>query len=89
MSPSSHAVLPPEAPQPVKGGVEPLIVRGPRRPDLMRHEMLPDVFEATAQRLPHKVALIEMTSGTQIIVRDNNGWVGGADPRREGTASGD
>ncbi len=37
----------------------------------------------------HKVALIEMTSGTQIIVRDNNGWVGGADPRREGTASGD
>ncbi|MGC9562023.1 Pls/PosA family non-ribosomal peptide synthetase [Brachymonas sp. M4Q-1] len=66
MSPSSHAVLPPEAPQPVKGGVEPLIVRGPRRPDLMRHEMLPDVFEATAQRLPHKVALIDGASGNTL-----------------------
>ena len=37
----------------------------------------------------HKVALIEMTSGTQIIMRSKDGWVGGADPRREGTALGD
>ena len=37
----------------------------------------------------HKVALIEMTSGTQIIVRARDGWTGGADPRREGTALGD
>ena len=37
----------------------------------------------------HKVALIEMTSGTQIIMRARDGWTGGADPRREGTALGD
>lgn len=37
----------------------------------------------------HKVALIDMTSGTQIIMRSKDGWVGGADPRREGTALGD
>ena len=37
----------------------------------------------------HEVSLIEMTSGTQIIARDENGWVAGADPRREGTAAGD
>ncbi len=37
----------------------------------------------------HKVSLIEMTSGTQIIVRDKDGLSAGADPRREGTALGD
>ncbi|NNG65033.1 gamma-glutamyltransferase, partial [Pseudomonas fragi] len=28
----------------------------------------------------HEVSAIEMTSGTQIIVRDQNGWAAGADP---------
>lgn len=37
----------------------------------------------------HEVSAIEMTSGTQIIIRDKNGWAAGADPRREGTALGD
>ena len=37
----------------------------------------------------HDVSAIEMTSGTQIIVRDGKGWAAGADPRREGTALGD
>lgn len=37
----------------------------------------------------HNVTPIEMTSGTQIIVRDGDGWTAGADPRREGTALGD
>jgi len=37
----------------------------------------------------HEVSAIEMTSGTQIIVRDQNGWAAGAAPRREGTALGD
>ncbi|MNR08876.1 Gamma-glutamyltranspeptidase [compost metagenome] len=37
----------------------------------------------------HDVTPIEMTSGTQVIARDANGWVAGADPRREGTALGD
>jgi len=37
----------------------------------------------------HKVTPIEMTSGTQAIVRHGQGWIGGADPRREGTVLGD
>ena len=37
----------------------------------------------------HDVSVIDMTSGTQIIARDKNGWAAGADPRREGTALGD
>ena len=34
------------------------------------------------------VSVLEMTSGTQTIVRTNNGWIGGADPRREGMVMG-
>ncbi len=34
------------------------ILYGPERPDLLRHEILADLFEATAARLPHKTALI-------------------------------
>ena len=37
----------------------------------------------------HAVSPIEMTSGTQVIVRDGQGWSAGADPRREGVALGD
>lgn len=33
------------------------ILYGPDRPDLMRHEILADVFEATAARIPNKIAL--------------------------------
>lgn len=35
----------------------PLIVRGPGRPDLLLNETLADLFEATAQRCPDKIAL--------------------------------
>jgi len=38
--------------------------------------------------LGHPVAVIELTSGSQAIVRTRNGWVGGADPRREGIVRG-
>lgn len=34
------------------------ILRGPDRPDLLRHEILADVFEATAARVPGKTALM-------------------------------
>lgn len=37
----------------------------------------------------HDVTPIDMTSGTQVIVRDGQGWAAGADPRREGMALGD
>ena len=36
----------------------PPILHGPDRPDLLRHEILADVFEATAARLPGKTALM-------------------------------
>lgn len=34
------------------------ILRGPDRPDLLRHEILADIFEATAARVPDKTALV-------------------------------
>jgi gamma-glutamyltranspeptidase / glutathione hydrolase len=39
--------------------------------------------------LGHEVRLIEMTSGVHAFQRTRAGWVGGADPRREGVAKGD
>jgi len=39
--------------------------------------------------LGHRVAVIPHTSGLQAIVRARNGWIGGADPRREGIVLGD
>jgi len=39
--------------------------------------------------LGHEVAVITQTSGTQAIVRTRDGWIGGADPRREGTVRGE
>lgn len=37
----------------------------------------------------HALREVEMTSGLALIVRQGRGWVGAADPRREGTAGGD
>lgn len=34
------------------------ILHGPDRPDLLRHEILADIFEATAARVPDKTALV-------------------------------
>jgi len=34
------------------------------------------------------VSVIQLTSGLQTIVRTKNGWIGGADPRREGVVNG-
>ncbi|MFJ4290049.1 gamma-glutamyltransferase [Cupriavidus sp. NPDC089707] len=53
----------------------------------------PGLVQALQQR-GHQVAEIEMTSGTQAIVRRQGPdgkvvWAGGADPRREGVAVGD
>ena len=41
------------------------------------------------ERFGERVELMEMTSGTHLVIRDGNGWTGAADPRREGTARGD
>jgi non-ribosomal peptide synthetase-like protein len=36
-----------------------VVLRGPERPDLLRHEVLADIFEATASAHPEQIALIE------------------------------
>ena len=38
--------------------------------------------------LGHEVSVMEHTSGLHAIVRTKRGWIGGADPRREGTVKG-
>ncbi len=40
------------------------------------------------QALGAPVRVMDFTSGTQAIVRTRSGWIGGADPRREGTVMG-
>jgi gamma-glutamyltranspeptidase/glutathione hydrolase len=39
--------------------------------------------------LGHRVILTTQTSGVQAIMRTENGWIGGADPRREGVVRGE
>jgi gamma-glutamyltranspeptidase / glutathione hydrolase len=41
------------------------------------------------RKLGHQVDLADQSSGLSAIVRDSSGWIGGADPRREGLVMGD
>ena len=45
-------------------------------------------LRATLAALGHDVRLADMTSGVHLIWRGAGGWVGAADPRREGSARG-
>ena len=47
------------------------------------------MLEPKLRALGHETRVIELTSGLQAIVRTKSGWVGGADPRREGSVRGD
>lgn len=46
-------------------------------------------WKAALEARGHKVQIMEMTSGTQVIVKTPEGFLGGADGRREGVAIGD
>jgi gamma-glutamyltranspeptidase / glutathione hydrolase len=46
-------------------------------------------LEPKLRALGHDIRVLKQTSGLQAIVRTRGGWIGGADPRREGTAEGD
>ncbi len=46
-------------------------------------------LEAKLRAVGHDVRVAPQTSGLQAIARTSRGWVGGADPRREGTVRGD
>ncbi|MDX3808720.1 gamma-glutamyltransferase [Bosea thiooxidans] len=48
-----------------------------------------EAWKTVLEAKGHKVQLMEMTSGTQVIVKTPEGFVGGADGRREGVAIGD
>jgi gamma-glutamyltranspeptidase/glutathione hydrolase len=46
-------------------------------------------LEPKLRALGHETRIAEQNSGTQVIVRGPEGWIGGADRRREGIAAGD
>jgi gamma-glutamyltranspeptidase/glutathione hydrolase len=46
-------------------------------------------LEPKLRALGHETSVFEDASGVHAIVRTKTGWIGGADPRREGTAKGD
>lgn len=46
-------------------------------------------LEPKLQALGHETLVMEQTSGLALIVRTRDGWIGGADPRREGVVRGD
>jgi gamma-glutamyltranspeptidase/glutathione hydrolase len=48
-----------------------------------------DALVVGLRKLGHQVDLADQSSGLSAIVRDVAGWVGGADPRREGLVMGD
>lgn len=47
-----------------------------------------EVQASTLTALGHQVKTVEMTSGLSALVRTGNGYIGGADPRREGLVLG-
>ncbi|HEX6959799.1 MAG TPA: gamma-glutamyltransferase [Ferrovibrio sp.] len=49
----------------------------------------PASWDAALEKLGDKVRRLEFTSGLHGIVRGPHGWIGAADPRREGIAIGD
>lgn len=48
-----------------------------------------EAWKPALESMGHEVRLLEMTSGTQAIVKTPEGFLGGADGRREGVAIGD
>ncbi len=46
-------------------------------------------LEPALRALGHSIAVMQHPSGIQAIVRTESGWIGGADPRREGSVRGD
>ena len=46
-------------------------------------------LEPRLRAMGHQTRIIVDTSGVQAIVRDGAGWIGGADPRREGVVRGE
>lgn len=50
---------------------------------------VPEALALELERRGHTLQRVDMTSGLHLIVRAGDGWVGAADPRREGSARGE
>ncbi|MEV6769078.1 gamma-glutamyltransferase family protein [Nocardia sp. NPDC051030] len=48
-----------------------------------------DALVLKLRELGHQVSVAPQSSGLSALARDGNGWIGGADPRREGAVLGD
>ena len=48
-----------------------------------------DPLVIALRKLGHQVSVADQSSGLAAVVRDGGGWIGGADPRREGEVMGD
>jgi gamma-glutamyltranspeptidase / glutathione hydrolase len=58
-------------------------------PTEVEKDRMPDAVGQALTQRQHEVRAIEMPSGLQAIKRVPGGWLGGADPRREGVVRGD
>ena len=58
-------------------------------PLLLERGRYPRATVDALQARGHRVSETEMTSGLQVLQRGRDGWLGGADPRREGIVAGD
>lgn len=58
-------------------------------PTLLEAGLFPPATVAALRARGHEVAQQALDSGIQVLQRDPGGWLGGADPRREGTVLGD
>jgi gamma-glutamyltranspeptidase / glutathione hydrolase len=58
-------------------------------PTELEQGRVPDALVQALQARGHDVKVISQTSGLQGIMRVRDGWLGGADPRREGMARGE
>ena len=59
-----------------------------KQTELERGSVL-EKLQPDLQRMGHRVTIMPFPSGVQAIMLDQQGITGGADPRREGSASGD
>lgn len=58
-------------------------------PLLLEKDRFPAATVQALEALGHTVQQVDMTSGAQALLRRDGRWLGGADPRREGTVAGD
>jgi gamma-glutamyltranspeptidase / glutathione hydrolase len=58
-------------------------------PTMLEAGGFPAATAHALRRRGHEVVETELPSGLQVILRTPQGWIGAADPRREGTVQGD